>query len=323
MRAYDFLLDYFNEDEYFIIAQKHPMVDGKIKHHHTMLNIKNENLKKQLGRFYYLNKDANVDIYFTLNTYQQQNTPYPKRKEPFVHSIKSFYFDIDKGDVDQKKTDIINLLGHPTYLITSSENKYQFIYKFSEPLIVKNEEERNKFKILLKGLTYHFNLDSTFDTARVFRLVGYKNKKKNNDDFIVEIQKHDTLYNFADFEEIAHDYPAPEKETKKPTQIDVKPSQKTLKKKKTDITSNGSKFDKFKGIKKVINRKYKELVNKYNQDKSTADLAYARWLRTAKQIDDENVIVHMIFKARGYQELMEKHGYQIEYYIDNILEKSL
>ncbi len=323
MTAITFLRDYFEDYEHFIIAQKHPKIDGKIKHHHTMLNIKNLNLKSQLGRFYYMNKDEDVDIYFSLNSYKTQKSFYPSRKEEFVNSIKSFYFDIDKGDIEQKKADIINLLGHPTYIIESSKDKFQFIYKFKEPKIIDSEEDRNKFKKLLKGLCYHFDIDKTFDTARIFRLADYMNKKPQNKNFKVTIQKYEYYYNYEEFAQLAKNYTLQEKESKKASQSDAKPRQKAIKNTESMIESSGSKFDKFKGTKKVINRKYKELLNKYNQDKSTTDLAFAKWLRYAKQITEDDIITEKIFKARGYQELMEKHGYQIEYYIDNILEKSL
>ena len=71
-----------------------------------------------------------------------------------------------------------------------------------------------------------------------------------------------------------------------------------------------------------INKKYKELLEKYN-DKSTADIAYVKWLRTAKQIDDEDELILKLFEARGYTDLVDKHGYQLDYYITNILEKTL
>jgi len=323
MKNIEFLRDYFQDDENFIIAQKHPMVDGKVKHHHTMLNIQMENLSAHLGRFYYLNRDENVDIYFSLNSYKTQKTFYPSRKEEFVESIKSFYFDIDKGDIEQKKDDIINLLGHPTYIIESSKDKFQYIYKFIEPKIVKSEEDRENFKKLLKGLCYHFDIDKTFDTARIFRLSDYMNKKPQNKNFKVTIQKYEHYYNFQEFEELAKNYIIEDTKPKKASTIDAKPRKKSLKTKEPKINSGESKFDKYKEIKKVPNRKYKELLNKYNQDKSTTDLAFAKWLRYSKQITDEDIIIEKIFKARGCKELMEKHGYQIEYYIDNILEKSL
>jgi len=324
MTAIAFLRDYFEENEHFIIAQKYPKnKDGKIKHHHTLLNIHTKNLQKQLGRFYYLNKDENVDIYFSLNTYTEQNSRYPSRKEEFVNSIKSFYFDIDKGDIEQKKTDIINLIGVPTYIIESSKNKFQFIYKFKKPLVLTSQEQREEFKKLLKGLCYHFDVDKTFDTARIFRLAGYMNKKASNNNFRVTIKKSPHLYTYTDFEEVARNFLLTEAQPKPSLQKHAKPRQKTTIIKETKITSTTSKFDRYKDIKKVPNRKYKELLKKYEGDKSTADLGFAKWLRTAKQITDEDDIIERIFKARGYDELMQKHGYQIQYYIDNILEKSL
>ena len=206
MRAIEFLQDYFTFNEYFIIAQKHPKVDDKVKHHHTMLNIYDINLNKQLGRFFYLNRDKDVDIYFTLNCYRKQKSLYPSRKEEYVSSVKGFYFDIDKGDVEQKKEDIKNLLGIPTYEIESSKGKFQFIYKFDKPYIVNNEEDINYFKQLLKGLTYYFAVDKTFDVARIFRLCGYKNKKIHNNNFLVTVKKFNNYYTFEDFEKIASNY---------------------------------------------------------------------------------------------------------------------
>ena len=324
MKNIEFLRDYFSEDENFIIYQKHKKDEnGKVKHHHTMLNIKMENLSSHLGRFYYMNRDKDVDIYFTLHAFKKQKSFYPSRQENFVDKIKSFYFDIDKGDIKQITSDIISLLGHPTYIIESSKDKFQFIYKFKEPYIVEDEEQIANFKKSLQGFCHYFVIDKIQDTARVFRLAGYMNKKPNNNNFKVTIKKYEHYYNFADFEKVARDYLLPEKESKKSRQNPSEPRQKTIISKKTDIESSGGKFDKYKGIKKVINRKYKELLNKYNQDKSTADLAFAKWLRTSKQITDGDVIIEKIFKARGYTELMQKHGYQIEYYFENILEKSL
>jgi len=323
MTAIAFLRDYFEDDEHVIIAQKYPKTDGKTKHHHTILNINTPKIDKHLGRFYFLNLKEDVDIYFSLNSYKKQKSFYPSRKEDYVDKIKSFYFDIDKGDIEQKKVDIINLLGHPTYIIESSTLKFQFIYKFKDGLIVKNEDDRIKFKKLLKGLCYHFDIDKTFDTARIFRLAGYMNKKTHNNNFKVTIQKYEYYYNFQEFEELAKNYIIEEPKPKNPSKIDAQPRQKPLKVKEPKINSSGDKFDKYKDIKKVPNRKYKELLEKYNGDKSTADLGFAKWLRTAKQITDEDDITERIFKARGYTELMQKHGYQIEYYIDNILDKSL
>lgn len=322
MNALEFLNDYFNEDEYFIIAQKYPKINNKGKYHHSMLNIKNEYTSRQLQKFHYLNRDDDVDIYFTLNAYKYQNTYIKKRTEEFVQSVKSFYFDIDKGDIEAKIEGIIQLCGEPTYIIESSLNKFQFIYKFKEPHIIVNSiEDREYFKDLLQGLLYHFDIDKTFDTARIFRLTDYMNKKPQNNNFKVTIQKYENYYTFAEFENIAKDYVLDMK-SKKKTNSKTKSSNTSSKSTKKAPKQSNSSFAQYKSITKIINRKYKEFVTKYNGDKSTADLAYAKWLRYSKHINNDKVIIKKIFENRGYEELMDKHGYQIEYYFENILEKS-
>lgn len=319
MRAIDFLKEYFNDDEYFIITRKYPKKNGKVKHYQTMVNIKDISIEKRLGKFYYQNKNENVDIYFSLNTYHHQKSYYPSRKEEYVKTIKSFYFDIDKGDVELKKSNIIKMFGIPTYIIETSKGKFQFIYKFKEPVIINDFSDIEYFKQLLKGLLYHFDVDKTFDSARIFRLVGYMNKKQGNNDFIVKIQKNNYYYTFKEFENIAKDYLLPIKQNKKRVSNNKsisKSKSKTSNKNKIDI----SNYDKYKNITRTFNKKYIELLDKYNEDYSTADISYARLLYFRKNLTDDEII-EKIFKARGYNHIMEKHDYQINYYFENILDK--
>jgi len=322
MKAIEFLNQYFNNDEYFIIAQKYPKKGDKVKHYHTQLSLLTLNLEKYLGRFYYLNKDDNVDIYFSLNSYQKQSSRYPKRTELLVSTIKSFYFDIDKGNVEAKKDEIMTYFGQPTFIIESSKNKFQFIYQFDMP-IQANEEVRKEFKQLLKGLCYHFDVDKTFDTARIFRLVGYKNKKPHNNDFVVRVNYFPYTYNYKDFKEKATPFLIEKETTIKQQKKKIEQESKNINQKNSSsIPSNFDNFLQFKDIKKIPNSKYIKLLKKYNYDKSTTDLAYAKWLRYQKNITEDEIIILKIFQARGYDNLIEKHGYQLDYYFQNILEKS-
>lgn len=317
MKPIEFLKDYFNENEYFIIAQKHPIKNGKIKHNHTITLLNDPYLSLKLNKYKNLNKNENVDIYFTLNEYNKQslNSRFVSRKETKVKSIKSFYFDIDKGDIEKKKSDIIHMFGLPTYIIESSLNKFQFIYKFKEPKQVKSFDDIIHFKKLLKGLLYHFDVDKTFDTARIFRLVGYMNKKNGNNDFVVNIKKNDALYSFEDFEKISSQYVLNDdvsKPTKKNTNIN-----KTTTKKSKPLKNHS--FDKYKDISKKFVRKYRDLSIKYNDDLSVVDLSYARWLYFQRKITDDETIIKKIFEARGYESIIDKHNYQLDYYFHNIL----
>ncbi|PNV82958.1 MAG: hypothetical protein C0627_07865 [Sulfurimonas sp.] len=317
MRIEQFLRDYFTEDEHFIIALKTlpATKDKKAYTTHKLLNIEDPNLTKFLGHCYYKNRDEATDIYFTLNSYQNQTTKI-QRVENLVTSVKSFYFDIDK-EVELLYPKIIELFGEATYKITTSEGKYQLIYKFDKPF----KGDFIYFKQLLKGVVYHLHpLDKLFDIARIFRLAGYRNKKPNNNDFLVSIEKNENYYTFEQFEHIAKPFMLVEnKPLKKSAQ--TLPKSKNIK--NAAHYSDGDKFEEYKGITKKVNKKYNELLTKYKNDKSTADLAFVKWLRYSKIIQDEETLTLKLFEARGYENLMQKHSYQIEYYIRNILEKSI
>jgi hypothetical protein len=317
MRIEQFLRDYFTEDEHFIIALKTlpATKDKKAYTTHKLLNIEDLNLQKFLGHCYYKNIDEATDIYFTLNSYQEQ-TGNIKRVESLVDGVKSFYFDIDK-EVELIYPKIINLFGEPTYKITTSENKYQLIYKFNEPY----KGDFIYFKQLLKGVVYHLHpLDKLFDIARIFRLAGYRNKKPSNKEFLVSVEKQENYYTFDQFEHIAKPFMLVEN---KPLKKSAQTLLKSKNIKNAAHYSDGDKFEEYKGITKKVNKKYNELLTKYKNDKSTTDLAFVKWLRYSKMIEDEETLTLKLFEARGYENLMQKHSYQIEYYIRNILEKSI
>jgi hypothetical protein len=317
MRTEQFLRDCFTEDEHFIIALKTlpATKDKKAYTTHKLLSIKDPNLTKFLGHCYYKNRDEATDIYFTLNSYQEQTTKI-QRVENLVTGIKSFYFDIDK-EVELLYPKIINLFGEPTYKITTSENKYQLIYKFNQAY----RGDFTYFKQLLKGVVYHLHpLDKLFDIARIFRLAGYRNKKPTNKDFLVSIEKQENYYTFEHFEHIAKPFMLTEN---KPIKKSAQTPQKSKIIKNAPNSSSDTNFDKYKGITKKVNKKYNELLTRYKNDKSTADLGFVKWLRYSKMIQDEETLTLKLFEARGYENLMQKHSYQIDYYIQNILEKSI
>jgi|GEM_PF-5621792 hypothetical protein len=69
--------------------------------------------------------------------------------------------------------------------------------------------------------------------------------------------------------------PIENKPAKKSTQTPQK--SKTIK--NAPNSSNDINFDKYKGIEKKVNKKYNELLTKYKDDKSTADLAFVKWYK--------------------------------------------
>ena len=50
MNKLEFLRDYFTKEEYFVINQKYPKVNGKQRFHQTMLNINDDSVVDQLKK---------------------------------------------------------------------------------------------------------------------------------------------------------------------------------------------------------------------------------------------------------------------------------
>ena len=111
------------------------------------------------------------------------------------------------------------------------------------------------------------------------------------------------------------------KPNKKPKPIKNQDKTPSKTQKSTPTHTNLYDYKKF-DLKPKINKKYNELLSKHQNDNSVADMAFIKWLRTAKQITEDEILVEKLFSARGYDSLM-KHNYQIDYYITNLLEKTL
>jgi hypothetical protein len=254
--------------------------------------------------------------HYSLNTFKKVDNKLKRRREN-INSIKSFYFDIDT-DMEIIYPKIMKLFGLPTYDINTSPNKKQLIYKFDTPY----QGDYKYFSQLLEGLVKHFKTDKTFDTPRVFKMIG-SGLQNNKNNYKINFIKNENYFTFEDFEVLAKQFLhlIDIKSIKEP-----KPIKNTLinppkTKKYTPTHTNLYDYKKYENNFK-INKKYNQLLQTYLNDYSTADIAYIRWLRTSKQINDNEVLVEKLFSARGYDSLM-KHNYQIDYYILNILEKTL
>lgn len=313
MSIIDFLNDYFNEEENFFIFTLDRNTNNVYQ---RAFSTNHTELENYLKKCLYFNSKGS-DIYYSLNTFKKVDNKL-KRRPDNLNSIKSFYFDIDK-DTDTIYPKIITMFGVPTYDINTSPNKKQLIYKFDNPY----KEDYEYFSKLLEGLTKYFNTDKTFDTQRVFKLIG-DGLQNNKNGYKINFIKNENYFSFEKFEELAkpflHLIDTKQNKKAKPIKNQRKNPPKT--KKSTIPHTNTYDYEKYANNFK-INKKYNKLLQKHNNDYSTTDLAFVKWLRTAKQINDNEVLVEKLFSARGYHSIMEKHHYQIDYYITNILEKSL
>lgn len=312
MTPYQFLKDYFSSEENFFIFTLDRNT-GKV--YQRTFTTQHHQLEDYLKKCLYFNSIGS-DIYYSLNTFKKVDNKL-RRRQPNINSIKSFYFDIDT-DMEIIYPKIIKLIGSPTYDINTSPNKKQLIYKFDIPY----QGNYEYFSQLLEGLTKHFKTDKTFDTPRVFKMIG-SGLQNNKNAYKINFIKNENYFTFEDFEVLAKPFLhlieiKPIKKSKPIKNQHINPP-KT--KKSTPTHTNLYDYKKYANNFK-INKKYNQLLQTYQNDYSVADIAFVKWLRTAKQINDNEILVEKLFSARGYDSIMT-HNYQIDYYITNILEKTL
>lgn len=310
MKIIEFLTTYFTEEETFFLFS----LDRKNnkKPFQTFFNLESKGLKDYLTKLKWFNQNG-CDIYYSLNCFKKVEGKV-RRREENINYIKSFYFDID-SDTEIIYPQILKYFGTPTFDINTSLNKKQLIYQFKEPF----KGDTKYFSKLLQGCCYHFKTDKTFDTPRIFKLVG-DGLINNKNGYEVNFTFNDCYFDFEKFEELSKPFLPLTIEDKKTPSKRVKKVSNTKVIKKVD--TNFTKYEKYKG-KYKINKKYNELLKKCDNDYSKTDISFVKWLRTSKQISNEEILIEKLLLSRGYDNLMEKHGYQIDYYIQNILDKTL
>lgn len=314
MKIIDFLKKYYTEEDTFIFVSLHRK--GEELHNRKIftktMTLKDKGLMDYINRLKWFNS-IGYDIYFSLNSLKNDNGK-ANRKATGIDKVKSFYFDIDENtEIIYPK--IIEYFGTPTFDVNTSPNKKQLIYQFKEAY----SEDITYFSRLLEGATNNFCGDKTFDVSRIFRLSG-DNTINNKNGHVVNYEYTEIYYDFEDFEKLSLPFlHLSKKENKTPSKKSKKVSnKKVIEKPNKDFT----KYDKYKGVYK-INKKYNDLLEKCNYDYSKTDISFVKWLRTSKQISNEEILIEKLFFARSYDSLMDKHSYQIDYYLENILEKTL
>lgn len=305
----NFLNHYYNKTDIFYLFFLNREDKNKNYMRYTGLNRKNLNslIEESISQ----NKGI-YDIYFSLNSFQFINKKIHRTKN-HVKEVKAIYFDIDEDAINIKNTiTSIPLFSNPTYTIQTSQEKYQLIYILDNPL-TKNF---NEFEQILKFLTQHFKTDKTFDVSRVFRVPNMINNKNG---FEVNYRYKDNKIDFEEVKKYAIDngFIFEEKQPKIKT---LKKKKQPTKKSNRAIKSLKYDIEQYEDVEQKFNNQYDYLLRKYNYDKSTADLAYCRYLVFNKQIKKDSTIIKKLVIARGYEDLISAHPY-IDDYLENILLK--
>lgn len=131
------------------------------------------------------------DVYITLNSFYPDSTS--RRAEEAERLQNKIYIDIDGDKLGKDGREILTQilaetgLPKPTLVIRTSSKNYQAIWRLSE------RRSFEELKAVMQALEQGYGLDHVSDEARVFRLAGFKNKKKQRQGDIADLVLIDRL----------------------------------------------------------------------------------------------------------------------------------
>ena len=169
--------------------------DGGKKSYQRYTNAKRKNFQLLLNEAKEKNT-TNYDIYFSLNSFKFIDRKIMRSKK-YVNEVKAIYFDIDEDAINIKNT-ILNTepFCTPTFVIQTSEKKYQLIYLLEKSLT----KYFNEFEQILKFLVSYFKTDKTYDISRIFRVPNMVNNKNG---FKVNYKFNNTVIDFEKIKSFA------------------------------------------------------------------------------------------------------------------------
>jgi hypothetical protein len=139
----------------------------------------------------YKNEKDSCDVYVGMNALKPQ--AHTRTKED-VLAIRHLYVDLDEdGSASLATIEKSNLVPPPSYILNTSPDKYQVIWKVES--IPQAQAEA-----LLHALAREFDGDrAATDSARVLRVPGLINKKYDQDFVVTVHSQTDTTYHLRDF----------------------------------------------------------------------------------------------------------------------------
>ena len=138
-----------------------------------------------------------ADIYISQNSFRSEART---RSKADVDEIRHVYLDLDRnGDDAVAKIGDSSLVPEPNFVIHTSPDKYQVIWKVADISPVEAEA-------IQKAMVAEFGADrAATDSTRVLRLPGFQNKKYNRDYPIEAYSGSDQTYSLSDFRISAND----------------------------------------------------------------------------------------------------------------------
>ncbi len=172
-----------------------------------------------------LANNPNLNIYFGLGLQKDNPGDYRRGSKETVIAIPGVWFEADaktgehsKGALPATKAEALSFIKNtfplePTYIVNSGGGLHCY-WLFKEPLIIENREEwknadslsrRFQSKLLKAGSAKGWNLDFTGDLARVLRVPGTFNVKREPVEVTILENHPDARYTTADIEQYLPD----------------------------------------------------------------------------------------------------------------------
>ena len=139
----------------------------------------------------YKNDREGCDIYVGMNALK--STAFTRTKHD-VLAVRHLYADLDHdGSASLAAIEKSTLLPPPNYVLNTSPDKYQVIWRVEEIDLVQAEA-------LLRAIAREFDGDrAATDAARVLRVPGFVNKKYDRDFLVSAQHQSDRVYHARDF----------------------------------------------------------------------------------------------------------------------------
>jgi DNA primase RepB-like protein len=160
----------------------------------------------------YKNAKEGSDVYVGMNTLKPGALT---RTKDDILAIRHLYVDLDRdGSTSLATIEKSNLVPSPSYVLNTSPDKYQVIWKVEG--ITQNQAEA-----LLHAVARQFDGDhAATDSTRVLRVPGFMNKKYEQDFLVTIHSQTDRTHHLRDFkvrtEALDSDYRQPRGNSRKP-----------------------------------------------------------------------------------------------------------
>lgn len=200
--AAEYILANFESSDRIAVLVRNPERRETIQRISSAANVAGTQFQEWM---HHKNDQDGCDVYLGMNALKP--SAFTRTKQDIL-AIRHLYVDLDRdGSASLQALEKSTAVPPPNYLVNTSPDKYQVIWKIQETDIAHAEA-------LLHALAREFDGDhAATDAARVLRLPGYFNKKYE-EDFLVSAQSQaERTYNARDFklptEAIESDYRPP------------------------------------------------------------------------------------------------------------------